>query len=122
MDGRGARGRSDRASPTRRRLERAGRLRVSATRPPRDAEPRARRSRVFPFIRWQGRLLTAPRDRATRYYIASTSARGGAATRACEHLAGALARYPFFTYCRPQRDPAFALIRSDVTFVEHVNA
>ena len=87
-----------------------------------DNTPEAARYAALAVSAFEARLVTGADDPATRYYIAAIYARRGDVTRALEHLAPALARYPLFTYWRLQRDPDFARIRSDVTFVEHVNA
>jgi serine/threonine protein kinase/tetratricopeptide (TPR) repeat protein len=71
---------------------------------------------------FDARLATGADDPATRYYIAAIYARRGDVTRALEHLGPALARYPLFTQWRLQRDPDFARLRSDATFVERINA
>jgi non-specific serine/threonine protein kinase len=71
---------------------------------------------------FDARLAAGADDPATRYYIAAIYARRSDVARALEHLAPALARYQLFTQWRLQRDPDFARIRTEPTFVARINA
>ena len=68
------------------------------------------------------RIAVGADDPATRYYIAAVYARRGDVENTLRNLDLPLDRFPLFTPWRLERDPDFARVRGERTFIERVGS